>query len=66
MDLPPKGKANSILILEAASDASNGLYFPVVSVYVKGVGEYESAIDHILVFPHIPAYIFNVVAEGKQ
>lgn len=65
-DLSPKGKAHSTLILEAAPDASSGLYFPVVSVHVKGVGEYESAIDHILVFPHTPAYIFNVVAEGKQ
>lgn len=61
LDLQPEEKAESILILEAASDAANGLYFPVISVYVKGLGEYEQSLDlPILVFPRTPDYIFIV------
>jgi len=65
LDLKPKGKAESTLILKAASDAANGLYFPVISVYVEGLGEYQQSLDlPILVFPRTPAYIFTVV-EGR-
>ena len=62
LDLQPKGKAESTLILEAASDASNGLYFPVISVYVEGLGEYQQSLGlPILVFPRTPAYIFTII-----
>ena len=65
LDLKPKGEAESTLILKAASDAANGLYFPVISVYVEGLGEYQQSLGlPILVFPRTPAYIFTVV-EGR-
>jgi len=64
LELKPKGKAESTLILEAASDAANGLYFPVISVYVKGLGEYQQSLGlPILVFPKTPAYIFFTIIE---
>jgi len=66
-DLSPKGRANSTLILEAAPDASSGLYFPIISVYVKGLGEYQEVLGlPILVFPHTPAYIFRIIAETEK
>lgn len=64
LNLPPKGKAISILTLNAAADASNGLYLPMLGVYVEGFGEYETSMNfYILVFPYAPSYIFYIFAE---
>lgn len=54
-----------ILLLVVKDLAADRLYFPVISVYVKGLGEYEKTLGlSILVFPRDPSYIFTVV-EGR-
>ena len=61
LELAPQGEAGTTLMLEADLDAPNGLYLPMLSVYVEGDFKYGTNLPfYILVFPYTPAYIFYV------
>jgi len=64
LKLPPYGKANSTLTLEAASDAPSNMYYPLLGINIDDFYSYGKVLDfHILVFPYTPSYIFYISAE---
>ena len=66
IELMPKGKVKATLVLKADSDAPNGLYLPMLSVYTEGKFRYGTTLDsYILVSPYTPAYIFHIIAETE-